>query len=416
MRTLTKKLALVEPGTLFVGIDLGLDKNVAVVIREHAARLSRFSFPNDRSGYQYLRHRLNNLKSKYETHNILVGMEPTAFIWKLLATELEEHHISYCLVNSYTVKKHREGDQLDRSKDDNRDAFTIADLIRTGKYTETQLLRGVYAELRELVTLHDRLKRDFARQKTLLRVSVNQLFPELRTVFKDLTGKTATAMLRNHASARVVRQLTQEAFIKAVSADLRGQRLSIKKLKKAHALASDSVGLCNGVETLQLAVRLHIDTLGILDAQLKQVRTNLEINARSIPGIEHLLSVPKLGIVTAATILAEIGDPNNYTRIQQWIKLAGLQPVSNTSGRRSRSLTPISRKGRPRLRTAIYFAALRLIQVDADFASRYRAYWQRPKNPLTKMQAVGAMMNKLLRVLWALMKKQVDYNSTLISS
>jgi transposase len=223
-------------------------------------------------------------------------------------------------------------------------------------------------------------------------------------------------MLRNHASARLVRQLSQEDFIKAVGVDMRGRRLSITKLKKAYALARDSVDLCNGVDALQLAVRLQIDTLNNLNSQLKQVHANLEFTARSIPGIEHLLSVPKLGIVTAATILAEIGDPNNFTRIQQWIKLAGLQPVPNTSGRRSRSLTPISRKGRPRLRTAIYFAALRLIQVDTAFASRYRAYWQRPKNSLTKMQAVGAMMNKLLRVLWALMKKQVDYDSALISS
>ena len=52
-------------------------------------------------------------------------MEPTNFFWKLLARELEEKQLSYRLVNAYTVKKHREGDQLDRSKDDRRDAVQI---------------------------------------------------------------------------------------------------------------------------------------------------------------------------------------------------------------------------------------------------------------------------------------------------
>ena len=47
---------------------------------------------------------------------------------------MEQHQpdYGYRLVNPYTVKKNREGDHLDQSKDDNRDAFTIADLLRTG--------------------------------------------------------------------------------------------------------------------------------------------------------------------------------------------------------------------------------------------------------------------------------------------
>ena len=45
-RTLPRKLAQVKPGTLFVGVDLGLDRNVAVIINGGAQRLARFSFPH----------------------------------------------------------------------------------------------------------------------------------------------------------------------------------------------------------------------------------------------------------------------------------------------------------------------------------------------------------------------------------
>jgi len=116
------------------------------------------------------------------------------------------------------------------------------------------------------------------------------------------------------------------------------------------------------------------------------------------------------GPVSAAIILAEIGDPRNYSNGYQLIKLAGTQPVPNLSGRKSRSRTPMSHKGRPRLRTALYFAVMRLVQVDDTFKRQYLRFQEREKNPLTKMQALGALMNKLLRILWSLMNHQTLYN------
>ena len=153
-RTLSKKLSSLRPGTLYVGVDLALDHNVAVVLTERAQQLARFRFANDRDGYDYFYRRLFTLQQRHQGSAVLVGMEPTNYYWKLLATDMEQQQpdYGYRLVNPYTVKKNREGDQLDRSKDDNRDAFTIADLLRTGKYTETQLLHGNYAELRQYVT------------------------------------------------------------------------------------------------------------------------------------------------------------------------------------------------------------------------------------------------------------------------
>jgi hypothetical protein len=53
---------------------------------------------------------------------------------------------------------------------------------------------------------------------------------------------------------------------------------------------------------------------------------------------------------------------------------------------------------------------IRLVQVDDAFGRQYLYFQQREKNPLTKMQALGAMMNKLLRILWTLVRNQTLYN------
>ena len=409
--TLSRKLASVKPGTLFVGIDLALDRNVAVVLSERAEQLSRFGFPNERDGYDYLYRRLEAIQVQQQAPAVLVGMEPTNYFWKLLAADIEQQRpdYGYRLVNPYTVKKNREGDQLDRSKDDNRDAFTIGELLRTGKYTETRLLHGAYAELRQYVTLYARLQRDVRRQKTLIRNVAGQLFPELLRIFKDLTGATALAMLRNCAAATVVRNMSLKTFITSVRANFCGQRMQVAKLRCAHMLAKRSVGVSDGGKALQLALRLHIETLETLEQQLEAVCIALRDTFLAVPESEYLLSIPGLDLITAATILSEIGDPGNYTNAQQLIKLVGTQPVPNTSGRKGRSKTPMSHKGRSRLRTALFFAVMRLVRIDATFARQYQQLQSREKNPLTKMQALGVLMNKLLRIVWALMKNRTFY-------
>jgi len=413
-RTLAEKTAQVKPETLFVGVDLGLDRNVAVVINEVGQRLAKFAFPNTQDGYAYFRRRLKKPHKQYKDPAVLVGMEPTNYLWKLMATELEKHQLPYRLVNAFTVKKHREGDQLDRSKDDARDAFTIADLLRTGKYTETQLLHGRYAELRQYAALYERLRCEMTRHMNRLHSAVGQLFPEMKQVFKDLTSLTAVAMLQNHAAACVIRNLSRPEFIAAVRRDYEGRRLGVSKLRQAHALAAVSAGLTDGVQALQLMVQQQLQMLALLQKQWTEVREAMTDCFLALPESKYMLSISGLGLVTAATILAEIGDPSHYYHGQQWIKLAGSQPTPNLSGRKTRSRTPMSRKGRSRLRTALFFAVMRLIQVDDGLAQKYLHLQKREKNPLSKMQALGVLMNKLLRILWALIRQKILYNPTLV--
>lgn len=416
-RTLTKKLAQVKPNTLFVGVDLGLERHVAVLMTERAAVLSRFGFANDRAGYDYFYQRIAVEQAKHGQEAVLIGLEPTNFFWQLLAADIEQQHpeYGYRLVNPYTVKKHREGDQLERSKDDNRDAFTVADLLRTGKFTETRLLHGRYAELRQLVNLYYRLQRDVRRHKNLIWNLSGQLFPELTQVFAKLTGATALALLQQHAAAACIRQLALADFVAGVRADYAGKRLHIKKLRQAHALAQHSVGLREGIAARQLALRIHVFNYQTCCQQLDLATRALTDSFLQLPEAVYLLSVNQLGVTSAATILSEIGDPRHYTSSRQLVKLAGTQPVVNTSGQKTRSLSRMSHQGRARLRTTLFFAVMRLVSRDAAFAQLYQQLQTRPTNPLTKMQALGVLMNKLLRVLWALMRQRTYYSAALVA-
>jgi transposase len=407
---ISKRLAQVKPGTLHAGVDLALNKNVVIVMDENARQCDRFSFPQDADGYRYFLARLEKVRQKQGASQVVIAMEPTNFFWKLLANWLEGKEVVYHLVNAYTVNKHREGDQIDRSKDDPRDAFVIGDLSRTGKYTDTQLQRGVYAELREYATLYYQTMKSLAREKSILWGLIGQVFPELHQAFKEFSGKTISALLKTCPAAATIRALSEEDFIAKVSAAFRGQRLCKSKLRQTYRLASTSIGLVDGLRANALAVQIHLGRLEALQTDIFQIIMVFKNCLMQLDVAKYLLSVKALNTLSVALILAEIGDPARYSCASQLVKLAGIQPVPNSSGRKQRSATPMSHQGRPGLRATLYFACLRLIQVDSRFQEVYLSLQKRAKNPLTKMQALGVLMNKLLHVLWALISQKISYD------
>jgi transposase len=414
--TIAKQLAQVKPGTLHAGVDLALEKNAVIVINEKAERIDSFNFTQDRAGYDFFLRRLEMLRQKHQASEVVVAMEPSNYFWKLLASELEEKKVTYHLVNAYTVKKHREGNQLDQSKDDRRDAGQIAELSRNGNYTETRLQQGRYEDLRQYVTLYDQLQRSIRREKQVLWGLVGQVFPELSQIFKDSSGELIEALLTTCAAAKIITQLKQEEFISRVRLAYPGKRLLVSKLRQVYEMAATSVGVKEGLQSIQLAIQTHLGLLHAFQERLEKVITAMTDCLNSLSEAKYLLSIPSLGTISAAILLAEVGDPKRYHNAAQWVKLAGIQPAPNTSGKKQRSRTPMSHHGRPRLRTILYFVCLRMVRLDKHFGQIYTDLQRRKENPLTKMQALGVLMNKLLHILWALITNQTFYNPSFASS
>jgi len=401
MTTIANKLAQVKPGTVFAGVDLGLDDCTVVVLDVHGQRLDRFKAAHNHDGYDYLLNRLQQTVTRQAASGVLVGMEPTNYYWKLVGQYLTLHQVPFRLVNAFTVKRHREGDQLDKAKDDWRDATTIADLLRTGKFNETRLRTGAYAELQLGYAAYWRLRQDRGRQLILLTNMGRQVFPEFETVFKDVTCHTARAVWRSVPAAARIRTLPVDEFIARVRPAGQGKRLAVKRLRALHALAATSIGLTDGLDSLCADVRQCLASLELLDRQTDDLFNTLRVQFRALPEAPYVCSIQGLTETFALGLLAEIGDLTCYTSGKDLIKLAGTQPTPDASGRRRRSKTPFSKKGRGRLRWVLYWATLRLLTGNAAIAHAYSRLQHRRTDPLTKMEALGACMNKLLWFVWA---------------
>jgi transposase len=413
MTTIAKKLAQIKPGTLLAGVDLGLDSMAVVMLDNNGQRVDRFLASQSREGYDYFHERLLRVVRKQGACGVLVGMEPTNYYWKQVGTFLTQEQLPFRLVNPFTVNRHRQGDQLDKAKDDWRDAFMIADLLRTGKFTETELRTGGYAELQIGHAAYWRLRYDRGRQLILLTNSQRQVFPELQQVFKDLTGKTAQALLRSVPAAAHIRAMSCSDFIARVRQAAAGVRLAVSRLRQTYALAQQSIGLTEGVETLCFDLQNSLTTLSLLDHQAAELLTILLRQFRDLPEAPYLSSIQGLGERYAMGLLAETGDLSCYHTIKSLTKLAGTQPTPNETGHYHRSLTPFSKQGRSRLRAALFWATLHMLRHNDAIAYHYQRLQTRKQRPLEKMEALGACMNKLLAYVWATGHNRVRYTPDL---
>jgi transposase len=408
-----ENLATIKPGTLFAGVDVARQTHVVTVITGQARRVGRFTFANTRAGFETFFRRLEALRRTHRAPEVIVAMEPSGSLWMPLAQAVEERHGHYVLVNAYTVHQRRQGDALDRAKDDWRDSATIAELARTGVFTQTRLLSERYAALRHLGQRLEVTAREIARHKNRLHADIAVVFPEFFTVFKDMLGLTAQAVLEHDVVPAHIAQADPPAWVAGVRRVFRGQRLSLTHLAHLRAAAVDSIAVRAGAGAYQGTIRRGLQTLRLLYEEQQELQQAIRDQVAQVPGHEQALTIPGMCPLTLGRILGHIGDPTRFHKARQLVKLAGIQPTPNASGQRRGSRTPMSRQGRSGLRTVLFFASLRVIHADPSFRQAYQRLQERPTHPLCKMEALGAMMNKLIRIIWTLLVRGLPYDPPL---
>jgi transposase len=191
----------------------------------------------------------------------------------------------------------------------------------------------------------------------------------------------------------------------------------VRKLHALHQAAHTSIGVKPGADSVAVEVSLLADRYRLIEEQIDQlVKSLIGLVNRTEEGI-YLLSIPGLNYLSAGALLAETGALGQYQNAKQVIKMAGTNPIESESGGKRLGETPMSKKGRPRLRYSAWNAVIPLFRHNPDFRSWAKRLRERPAhaNPLNGKEVVGAALNRLLRLAFALVKKQEFYRSPQIA-
>jgi transposase len=406
-----RKLAQVPAGYLLVGTDPHKKQHAVVIMSQDAVIKRKFRFTNSREGFTEVMQRIAEEVNKTGSNGAMFAIEAGSHYWRNLAYYLDQQKVLFRLVSPFTLKRRREGEDLNRRKNDYRDAEMAAELLRTGKFMNNRLLYGIYAEIRAAYTNYQRLVEDKTAQINLLKSRLDNLFPEFTTIFKDPCGKTAMVVLAQCAMPKVIARMKLADFIQMVKLGFTGRGLQIRKLLALQAVAADSIGIDEGAVAISQEISLLVAHIQLLAAQIETVIKGLIELVNSLPESRYMLSIQGLGYLTVAGILAGLGPLSNYTNGRQLIKMAGMNPTQKESAGKSSRHTPISKQGRSSLRWCLWPALVALLRHNADFRTWAKARQERAANahPLHRREVIGAAINRLLHLVFALVKKQSFY-------
>lgn len=404
----TRQCVPVQSDIVVVGIDVAKEEQTAVAVSgaEQEAKPLKFGFHQE--GFEKLVRYASEAVRRREARRFVAAMEPTGHYGLPLATWLEERGVEVWSVQPLHTSRAKELFDGTRRKTDAKDARVIADLCRRGRSVRYPVARGPFAELKVLCRQREQWVKRRSQVVNRLHRHLDVVFPELRRIFSDLEGRTSVWVLQNAPTPSDVLALGDEKLWEAFRRVGRGQACR-ERLEKLEAAARTSVGIREGLEGHRLAIRQLLDELKWVNARKGEVERMIFERFAEVPYAGRLVSLPRLGRITAATLLGEFGDLRSYSHPRQLIKMAGLDLVEHSSGER-KGRRYISRRGRRYARQLLYMAALRLGGRGGALEVPRTRMVEGPKK-VKPVKAAVANMCRLLRILHAIARDGVGFEA-----
>ncbi|MCP4143517.1 MAG: IS110 family transposase [Chloroflexi bacterium] len=392
---------------LVVGIDVAKDKHHAFMGSATGKSLLRkLVFENNLQGFRKLQERSEAIGIQNALSKIVFGMEPTGTYHKPLGAYLIGcgHHV--VLVTGKAVKNNRELLDGRWDKNDIKDPANVADLICQGKCLYYDYPSASINQLRELLSLRRRLKKEEHSLRMRIRNNLlAQYFPELDR-FYSACETESLAIVRWFLDPAMIACMEFDEFFSLVTRTKRGIAQKLR-LEKIHRLAVESVG-CPMGPAVEFEAELLVKKLDQVRRQLKEIAELMEDFCMEFSEYSWLLTIPGFGPYIAARVLASISNPWRFDSSNQVIKLAGYDLGANRSGKTSNEAVPvISKRGNSELRYALYQAAHVASSRNPDFIRYYTRMLrgrERERGIKTKMKVKLAA--KMLKIAWTLMRKQ----------
>jgi len=408
------KLAAITPDTLIVGVDIAKNTHWARFTDYRGIPLGKaLKVSNNKAGFKNILTTIKGVCKQNDLPKVILGLEPTGHYWKPLAHYLTSHEIKVVLINPYHTKKAKELDDNSPTKNDKKDALTIARLLRDGRFSQLYLPQDIFSELRVLSNTRGSLLKRQNAIKNTIRAVLDEYFPELVTVFKyPFKGKACRQILKSCPFPSLILKLGRDKVLTQIKKAVQ-KTIGQKRVEQLFQAAQDSIGVNYGIQSASLKLTLLIEELELMEKQLDQLETAMEQTLTHTGFKEIILSIPGVGIVTAAGFLGNTGDPLRFTHPRQISKLAGYNLTEDSSGE-NKSKTTISKRGRKQLRNVLYQMARTTVAVNSEMKTLYHYLKTRPANPLKKKQALVVISKKIITIIHSLLNKQTQYQAELV--
>ena len=409
--TQNAKITAITEKTLIVGIDVGSETHYARAFSWRGFEFSRkpLEFSNSEEGFEMLKAWIEDLKKKRGLDKVIPGMEPTGHYWFNLGKFLQDNGMRPVHVNPHHVKKSKEMDDNDPSKNDRKDPKVIAGLVNEGRYFYPYIPDGIYAEIRVLSGLRVLTQSEITRLKNRIARWFSIYFPNYKDVYGNVGAISGLMILRAAPLPEDIVKLGVGG-VNQIWRDAKLRGVGIKRARTLVEAAEHSVGSRDAQEAARIELQILLSDYDRQTKREAELMALINEKIREVPYIDKLLEIRGVGLKTVIGFVAEVGDIKRFDDPKQIQKLSGYAIVKNQSGKH-KGESHISYRGRKRLRYVMYEAAVSVVSHSPEFRSIHQYYTTRDKNPLKKMQSMIAVACKLIRIFYVILKNGTKYDA-----
>jgi len=380
-----------------IGIDISKYKHDCFIATEAGIQVKAFSFDNNRLGFDLF---LETLKSLDKSQEIRIGLESTGHYGSNLKQFITSNSYTYLEFNPYLTHMFSKALSLRKTKTDKVDAKTISSMLGSVDYKTLHTKFYHINELKQLVRY--RHVQMVNRSKTLIELTniLDRIFPEFKPFFNERLSSSAMFILKKFKSKARISKLSAKDY-ESIRSHSRG-KLSYVRVQKLKSLAKSSVGYETRADLLLLKYSIkHYEDLSKI---IESVEHEIILIMENID--QTLTTIPGLNSISAAIIIAELGDFNNFTNPAQIVSFAGLDTSVNQSGTLE-TRGHIVKRGSGLLRMTLWqitFAGLRLNPKLYDYYLKKRAEGKHHK------VAMVHCVRKLIRTIYHLGVNQLTFD------
>ena len=351
----------------------------------------------------------------------VVVLESTGHYHKILFHYLSDSGFEVSIINPIQFDSIK-NIGIRKVKNDKFDAHKIALLYRFSFIKTTVVPDDVIDCLKSLCRQYYKLGDELTTYKNRLIGIIDQVMLNFTDVFQSVYSNTALAVLDRYPSPKQILKANKQTLISLIEkTSKKGLAWSTEKYEllvlKAKEFKNLSINNPGNLAILKVNISM-VRTLqdaqkDILDAINEIILADsLEDNPVLAPIINLLCSIPGIGILTAATILAEVGDFSAFSSPNKLVAFFGIDPSVNQSGEFIGTRNKMSKRGSRLLRRVIFTTALANIRSkrngDKTNPVLYEFYQKKCTNKPKKV-ALGAVMRKLVNIIFAVMRDKKPF-------
>lgn len=383
-----------------VGIDIGKNHHEASIVSPEGKQIGRsLRFATTHKGADSL---MSFIFKNIGNSPCVFGMEATGHYWYPIYSFLKAKGYTIYVINPIQSDSLRKM-YIRQTKNDSIDSFLIAEVIRFGQFGTTSMADENILAMRQLCRYRDSVISSRTEIKLRIGTIMEQIFPEYEKQFSSLWVSTSMGILEKYLTPENIKNAPIDELFEIIK-DKSHNRLTRAKAISIKEAAADTFGIKIAQDAFSFQLKQLIDRMNFLDKQIEAL--DIEIMKYYEQFDCYLHTIPGIGIIGAATILAEIGDISRFKNSSALVAFAGIDPTVRQSGEFNSTHNHMSKRGSPYLRHAIFLAATTCSFHNSPLNAYYKKKRDQGKHHLT---ATGAVARKLTTVIYAVLRDSKPY-------